>query len=340
MSASRTIAYRGNWHVPWTTESHVTAALEGLGHRVVRLQEDKVNWAQCRAAAQRADLFLWQKTWTIDPRGGHAMLKMLRERGIPSVSFHLDRYIGLGREAQLADDPFWRTDLVFTADGGHDDEFAAYGINHIWLPPAVHEAECRLARADRRRFPHPVVFVGSHPYPHTEWRPYRDLLIASCTTRYGSSFAVWPGRGGAIRGRDLAALYASAEIVVGDSCLNGGIRKYWSDRIPETLGRGGFLIHPEVAGMEDWYEDGRDLRTYPLDDFDTLHRLIDRYRKHPKERAKIATQGRGTVLGRDTYRHRMVAMLDAVEREVGFAPPRSRPVVITSSRRAQRIRGR
>jgi hypothetical protein len=337
VSIDLTIAYRGNWRVPWTTESHVTAALEGLGHRVVRLQEDKVNWTQCRAAAQRADLFLWQKTWTIDPRGGHTTLKMLRERGVPSVSFHLDRYIGLEREARLADDPFWRTDLVFTADGGHDTEFTAYGINHRWLPPAVHEAECRLARADRRRFPHPIVFVGSHPYPHPEWRPYRDRLIASCTARYGKNFAVWPGRGNAIRGRDLAALYASAEVVVGDSCLSGGTQKYWSDRIPETLGRGGFLIHPEVAGLENWYEDGRDLRTYPLGDFDSLHRLIDRYRKHPEERAKIATRGRATVLGRDTYRHRMTAVLKAMEHEIGFPLPRARAVVAPVARRAQRI---
>jgi glycosyl transferase family 1 len=317
------VAYRGNFRVPWTTETHVSASLEALGHRVVRLQEDRTNWMTCLKAGREADLFLWQKTWSIDPDGGHRTLKLLREAGTPSVSFHLDRYIGLARESQLVDDPFWRTDLVFTADGGHDAEFADYNVNHRWLPPAVHEAECAPVAPDRRRFPHPVIFVGSHPYPHPEWRPYRDQLIEACSRFYGSEFGVWPEqRGHPIRGRDLAVLYASAEIVVGDSCLNSGITRYWSDRIPETLGRGGFLIHPEVDGLEDWYEDGRDLRTYPLGDFGALIRLVHWYRRHPGTRAVIAERGRATVLGRDTYRHRMLAVLETVEREVGFPPPR------------------
>ena len=312
---SLTVAYRGNFQPgvprPWSTETHVAAALEGLGHRVVRLQENRVTWAACERAGRRAGLFLWQRTWDIDPAGGHRTLAALDAAGIPTVSFHLDLYVGLDRQRGLTDDPFWRSRIVFTADGGHDDVFAGLGINHHWLPPAVAEEECVAVPADPGRFPHRVVFVGSHPYPHPEWRPHRTRMIASLKRHYRQQFKVWPDRG-AIRGRDLAALYATADVVVGDSCLAGQVARYWSDRVPETVGRGGFLIHPEVPGMDDWYVHGRDLVTYPPGDWDALRKQIDYFLARPDERAAVVGRGRALVLARDTYRHRMGAVLDIV----------------------------
>lgn len=315
---SLTVAYRGNFQPgvpkPWSTETHVAEALEQLGHTVVRLQENKVTWEDCEAAGKAADLFLWQRTWDIDPDGGHRCLAALKTAGVPTVSFHLDLYIGLSREAALPTDPFWRTDHVFTADGGHADQFAAYGINHHWLPPAIAESEATLGTAQPRRFPHPVVFVGSHPYPHRSWRPYRDELIHTLERHYRRDFRVWPDRGRPIRGRDLANLYASAQVVIGDSCHAGQVARYWSDRIPETLGRGAFLIHPAVPGLEGWYRDGEHLATYTPGDFQDLLRLADRYLGWPAGREMIAANGRDTVLGRDTYRHRMSSVLDIVTR--------------------------
>lgn len=311
-----TVAYRGNFQPgvprPWSTETHVAAALERLGHRVVHLQENQVSWADCEEAGRSADMFLWQRTWDIDPDGGHRTLGALEAAGVPTVSFHLDLYIGLEREAQLTSDPFWRTDFVFTADGGHSSEFEAYGINHHWLPPAVAETECVAGRPDRRRFPHAVVFVGSHPYPHPAWRQYRNQLIGVLQRRYRRQFKVWPDRGRPIRGADLTSLYASAAVVIGDSCLAGQVPRYWSDRTPECLGRSGFLIHPEIEGMDAWYRHGHDFVTYPVGDFDELIGLVDRYLDRPADRLRISQQGQKTVLGRDTYRHRMGSVLTAV----------------------------
>lgn len=309
------VAYRGNFQPgvshPWSTETHVASALEALGHEVVRLQENQVSWADCEQAALAAGMFLWQRTWDIDPEGGHRTLAVLGAAGIPTVSFHLDLYIGLERETQLVNDPFWRTKLAVTADGGHDAQFAAYGINHRWLPPAIAEEEATIGRPNRR-YPHRIIFVGSHPYPHPSWRTYRNRLVTTLQRRYRGDFRVWPERGRAIRGPELANLYASAQVVVGDSCLAGQVPRYWSDRIPETIGRGGFLIHPEIEGLADWYRDGHDLVTYPVGDFDELCARIDHYLAAPDEREAIATQGRATVLGRDTYRHRMAAVLEMV----------------------------
>lgn len=308
-----TVAYRGNFQPgvpnPWSTETHVAAALETLGHRVVRLQENTISWGACEAAGREADVFLWQRTWAIDDEGGHRCLHTLEQAGVPTVSFHLDLYIGLEREAQLKTDPFWRTAYVFTADGGHPDQFAAYGINHHWLPPAIAAEEAGPGVPDRRRFPHPIIFVGSHPYPHPVWRPYRDRLIRTLERRYCRDFAVWPQHRRPIRGRDLASLYASAAVVVGDSCLAGQVPSYWSDRVPETLGRQALLIHPEVPGMDGWYRDGVELRTYPVGDFDRLCGLVDECLTDPAGCADIAARGAAVVAGRDTYRHRMESVL-------------------------------
>lgn len=333
------IAYRGNFSRPFCTEVHVAASLEALGHSVIRLQENRVSWDDCLDAARGAHLFLWTKTWIIDPEGGDRALGAMSAEGIPSASFHLDRYIGLDREAQITEDPFWRTDFVFTADGGNQDTFAAYGVNHFWLPPAVYDAECGIGRADHKRFPHRAVFVGSYPYPHAEWAPYREQVVEGCRNRYGNDFTVWPKNRQPLRGQELANLYASCEVVVGDSCLSGGATRYWSDRIPETLGRHGALVHPYVEGIEDWYDDGADLLLYEQGNFTDLFHKIDGLLDDPQVRALIGAQGQARVLGRDTYKHRMETVLATIDAALGFREivvPPPPPIVRPFRHRAAR----
>lgn len=326
------IAYRGSWRWPWTTETHIALSLESLGHEVVRLQEDRTSWAECERVALGCQVFLWQRTWQLDNPGGHKALANLRSAGIPSVSYHLDRYVGLDREAQLPDDPFWRTSLCVTADGGHEKEFVDLGVNHLWLPPAVYDGECRIGQPNPAKYPHKVVFVGSHPYPHTEWRPYRTELIERLEARYGDRFAVWPRKGQPIRGKDLSDLYRSATVVVGDSCLvpnpdGSPCTHYTSDRIPETIGRGGFLVHPWVEGVTDGtlYRDGEHLATWPLGDWDALTEVVDYYLAFPSRAQEIAKAGQEHVLAHHTYRHRMAEVLSVVEQQFGIPPMPDRP---------------
>ena len=117
-----------------------------------------------------------------------------------------------------------------------------------------------------------------------------------------------PGRPG-IRGKDLQDLYASVKVLIGDSCLAGGIGRYWSDRVPETTGRGGFLIHPQVVGLEIQHPD---LATYPLGDFAALDKLIDRYLRNPDQRAESATINRTHTLEVHTYQQRMRRLFEEV----------------------------
>lgn len=124
-----------------------------------------------------------------------------------------------------------------------------------------------------------------------------------------------------MRGPALRDLYASTKVNVGDSCLVGGATAYCSDRLPECIGRGGFLLHPHVEGVTDGtlYADGVHLRCWELGDWDELRRLIDYYVAHDDERRQIAAQGRAHVLERHTYTRRLADLLADLHAE-GLVP--------------------
>lgn len=310
-----TVAYRGNFqpdlpdHKKTSTENQLAWTLEKMGHRVHRLQENAVDWPVVKVIAEQADLFLWTKTWNVDPAGGFDALDWLADRGIPTVGYHLDLFWGINRQAQIGEDPYWRTQWTFTADGGHDDDWARAGVNHVWAEPAIYEPDAIIGTPSELHGSWPILFVGSHPYPHAEHKEARRDIIQTLSGGYGRNFRLFTT---GIRGRDLADLYAGSTIVVGDSCLAGQVPRYWSDRIPETIGRGGFLIHPHVDGIEGSYTDGTHLRTYQAGDMHALRALVDHYLVHPDEAAAIGLSGRSHVLTHHTYRHRMERMLDVV----------------------------
>jgi len=316
------VAYVGNFTRAWCTEVHVAASLEELGHKVFRLQENSVNWGQLPllCGRRRVDLLLWTRTWGTDMRAGRTAICQLRDRGIPSVSFHLDRFHGLEREPLIEQEPFFTTDLLVTPDDG---PWASYGVRHRWLPPGVFDRETGQVPPNPDRWPWDVVFVGSHPYPHPEWEPVRTALIETFRREFGDRFAVLPAEWThrrPLRGRELQELYATVPVVVGDSCLVGAPYRYWSDRIPETLGRGPLLVHPEVAGMEEWYRHGEELLTYtagwPEGAVNAVRWALD----NEHRRREIADQGRALVLSRDTYRDRMRTVLEWIAAGVHLEP--------------------
>lgn len=305
-----TIAFRGNFLPSHSTESHVSATMEAMGHRVIRIQENKMSWEQTVEAAQAADIFWWTCTWHEDLDGGHAALRALT---IPTVSHHLDLYVGLHREGWIDTDPFWRTKYVFTADGGHDDYFAAHGVNHHWIRPGVYDAECRPGYM-HARWRGDIAFIGNYRHYHKEW-PYRVELIDWLRRTYGSRYKHYAGGvGPVVRGQDLNDVLASTKIIIGDSlCFNFTQPNYWSDRVYETLGRGGFMIHPYIPGMEQEFIDGEHLRFYRFGDFDQLHDLIHYYLRDKAERTHIQRRGHEFVKRNATYRNRLAEIFAVLE---------------------------
>lgn len=308
------VAYVGNFGPSHSTENHVAGSLRLLGHEVVEFQEDEQNGHEstlsARVLAAGCELLLYTKTWGLDPAPTMQAWADLEAAGVPTVSYHLDLYAGLDREEQLDREPFWQTRFVFSADGGSDDVFAAHGIDHEWLRAGVFGPECVPGRRDSRWRRVDVGFVGSHQAYHVEW-PYRLELVRWLKRTYRSSFGVWPQGGRAIRGQALNDLYASVPVFVGDSLCPGFDHwNYWSDRVYETLGRGGFLIHPFIKGMDDEFVDGEHLRFYDYGDFDGLRSLIDHYVAHPSEARAIADRGQAFVAAHCTYERRVETMLD------------------------------
>ena len=302
-----TVAYCGNFDAPHSTETHVAKALENLGHIVIRLPEQRMDWATLPAQVAGADLFLWTRTAGFDPADLEGQANAIKLLDIPSAGFHLDRWVGLNREPDVHRSPFFRCDFLFTADGGHDDFWKAHGINHYWSPPAILSDEAKRVGNYRRDYAADVGFVGNlRRYGHPEWGPYRLKLYNFLARTYRGRFKLWEG---GIRGQDLADLYASVKVLVGDSCLAGGATRYWSDRVPETLGRGGYLVHPYVLGLDAAHPL---LPMYRLEDFDALRSMIDVALEHDSDRQEIADSNREHVLANHTYEHRMKRVLATV----------------------------
>lgn len=196
--------------------------------------------------AKQADMFVWARTHGYAPEGdAHGMLRRIEDSGVPTVGVHLDLYWGIPRrEAEIGRHPWWTCQWMFTADGG-PRPWAAKGVaRHRWLPPPLGVSLHRRGMITARYLT-TAVFVGGYvPDIHGQHR--RDLLTWAART-WRDRFVRY-GRGRQIWGDQLAHLYASAQVAVGDSARAS---HYWSDRLIRTLGVGGLLAHPLVEGMDE-----------------------------------------------------------------------------------------
>lgn len=306
------VAYVGNFSQPHCTEVHLAATLEDLGHSVTRLQENNTDSSRLVDLCRGHDLFLFTRTWgnlvTLDH------LRQLEALGIPTASYHLDLYVGLKREDGLDKDPFWRTQYVFTPDGDprSAEVFRRKGINHHYVKPGVYQPECEYGRP-RPGLMHDVIFVGGGvEYMHPEW-PYRRQLVQWLMDTYGERFGKYGHPQRVMRNQELNDLYSSAKVAIGDSiCVNFDHTYYWSDRVYETLGRGGFMIHPFIEGMQEEFKDGETIVFYEFGNFEQLKSLIDYYVDHNEERERIRRAGHEYVKANCTYHERVQEMLDIV----------------------------
>jgi len=312
------ISYVGNRRntasdgLSFNTENHVALTLEKLGHEVNFIQEDEITPGSLPDRVKGSDIFLWTRTWpgivTLED------LDAIREMGIPTASFHLDKYAGIQRDGGIGTDVFWKTDYVFSPEGSPESKeiFAGHGINQFYLPAGVFEPECYLEEPVDH-FKHDVVFVGGGvDYSHPEW-PYRAQLVTWLKDTYGDRFGKYGHPERTVRGRELNQLYASCKIVIGDSlCKDFKDSYYWSDRVYETIGRGGFMIHPYIKGLEEEFVDGETIVFYEFGNFEQLKEKIDYYLEHPEEREKIRMAGHEFVKNNATYTQRLKSMLNHI----------------------------
>lgn len=277
-----TAAFLGNFAHPASTENETLRGLRANGIEVEAFQEgDSDVLADLTERIGEFDVCFWTRTRDLAERVGAApqwkLGQQAAKKGTPLVGVHADLWFGLKRERELDEPYFKMLDLFCTADGAHQDEWAARGMKHCWLLPAVDEQYCYLADPDdayRSR----LAFTGSWEGGYHREANHRHQLVAWLDKHYGDQIVFYPKRGkDRIQRHDLNALVASVDLIVGDSANIDKHGFYCSDRLPTTLGRGGILLHPEVEGVTAPNDpfDAPGLATWGVGDWDSLKWHID-----------------------------------------------------------------
>lgn len=305
----------GNLGVDFSSETHHKKSLEALGHTVIALQETQASSEMILDEAMKSDMFVWIHTHGWKTPGSIKMdsvLKYLKMANIPTVSYHLDLWMGLQRQKDLENDSVYKSiEHFFTVDKQMAEWFNKNtNVKGHYLPAGVFKDECYIA--PKSSTSKDVIFVGSRGY-HPE-HAYRPKLIDWLKSTYGNRFEHLGGDGlGVVRGEKLNQLYSDTKVVVGDSlCINFNYPYYWSDRVYETLGRGGFIIHPYIKGMEEHFTDKEHLVFYEFGNFEQLKELIDYYILHSIEREKIRIAGNEHVKANHTYENRWKEIINTV----------------------------
>lgn len=275
------ILYIAKFNKMWD-EEYIARSFEMLGHEVGRVNED-TRPAQIKADIEyfKPDVLLFAK---FRQACAEEIINYCKAKGIKTVCWVFDLYWNYNREFQLKT-PAFKADLVVTTDGGNDEKWKERGINHVCIRQGIYRPECLIEEAEKE---HDVVFIGTmNPY-----NKERNLILEQVNNDF--SFK-WFGKrdDNEVRGMKLNRLFAKSKIIIGDSVYSP---HYWSNRVVETLGRGGFLIHAEVEGLKEAYPH---LVTYKRGDYEDLRKKIDYYLKNEKEREAIIKLNHKWVL--DNY---------------------------------------
>lgn len=302
----------------------ITETLRSLGHTVTAINEHDAD-ADADAILQETyrqkyDFILTEEgrlrgDFVNDLERGEDIVlglfsRVLDETKIPIVAWLSNIFYGImRRELQIKTNPIFRSDIVFSTDGGHDKEFRDAGVNHVNLRMGIYEPEAYLGKpiyptANTVQ----VAFIGSI---YEEIWPYRKELVDWLGLTYKNKF-MHVGARGEVRHDDLNNFVATVKVIVGDSVYSPN---YWSNRIYEVIGRGGFIIHPMVEGLEKEFTPYEHFVPYTFGDLKGLKEKIDYYMTHDEERERIRLAGFEHCKKHHTYKHRVQKMLDILKEQ-------------------------
>lgn len=296
--------YIGDFKKEHSTENYVSHALKLNGVEVRELQENLVYHIDVvkKLINPKPDFVLFAKNRV--GISGQALMDFFNNENIKTVTWVFDLYFDLpaNRAIRTVFDSNLKANFLFSTDGGHDKEFDKMGYHHKLLRQGIHEKEA----IEGNKIPDvpEIVFIGSVIYAD------RKRLISFLQETYGDRFKHF-GQGGAseVRGTDLNDILATAKIVVGDSYPSDN---YWSNRVYEITGRGGFLLHPEVKGLETEFEYYKEIVPYKWGNLEQLKEIIDFYLTHDAERETIRKAGFDRTRTEYTYTLRVKELLKQI----------------------------
>lgn len=311
------IVFIGNHSVDYSSETHHCKSLESLGHEVVKLQEGQADSDRILSEGLRSDLVVFVHThgWVTPGMPIDKIFNFLRDAGKPVITYHLDLWLGLERQKDLDNDPFYKSlDYFFATDKLMCDWFNQNtNVKGRFLPAGVFDQECYIHQDyDKKNFDYDVIFVGSKGY-HPEY-PYRPQLIDFLRETYGPRFLHIGGDGdtGTIRGDRLNRMYARSKIAVGDSLnINFSYPYYTSDRLFESTGRGGFTIYPDIVGLNEYFNPN-EVVFYEHGNLYDLKSKIDQFLLDNHYREQIRINGHERTKREHTYKHRWQTILNEV----------------------------
>lgn len=145
----------------------------------------------------------------------------------------------------------------------------------------------------------------------------REAFVAEMAVRYGAGFRHVPG--GVYRERLRASVADSRIVVCPDTPVSD---RYWSNRVWNACGFGGFVLHPRATELEACYADGREVVYYG--DREELHDLIARWTDDARaaERRAIGDAALERTRRQHLYRHRVEELIRVV---TGAAPAAPNP---------------
>lgn len=319
---SRVVTYVGNFEPEFSTENDVRKAFEHLGWQVTCVQENKTHPDLLQHEAFKSNLLLWTGTWDDAQPLKESLDTFYKcaKAGVPTATYHLDIFHGLSRgDRKWWLHPMFHTRHVFTADGDHDAEWEKMAVEHHWLPPAIRHDAAHFG-TPRKEYECDVAFVGSNGdgYHEDVWVYRRELIrkLREICQRRGWSFRNpggepdKPDMGKISRGEDMNDFYASAKVTVGDSlCLYKEDNTYFSDRVFEAPGRGGFLIMPFIDRLKVMLPP---MPMYSWGDWTNLESQVAYYLGHEADRNDKAKRMQEIVANKHTYVNRVEKMLQVM----------------------------
>jgi hypothetical protein len=306
------ILYVGKFTNTYSTENYVTSALTKLGHQVLKIHICKPNFVLSikeKVEVLKPDFVLFSK---VDTDETLHVINYLKAKQILTVCWLWDLY---GIPGRYTLPPVFQCDKVFTSDGDLSkfENITDYSV----LRQGIHSPESYLLK---NNYKYDVAFIGSlieyrnlgRDSSSHETSPaflQRHRLISFLSSTYGGRFITRGEAKSQVRGNDLNVLLSKVKIVVGDSYESDN---YWSNRIYEITGRGGFLFHPETIGLNEEFISGTHYVAYKRNDFVKLEQKIGYYLSHDSEREQIKLSGFNKTNSEYTYKLRCEELINNI----------------------------
>lgn len=287
------IVYLGNFGNKFsdTTERHIKKAFEELGHEVVPIDEKNFNIDEI--LKHKGDLFFFHKGGTGMNVPMEALVDLLSQISYKKVFWYFDKVWNEREQWMDMVIPF--VDMGFLTDETYVRRHKYKNLKVLRQGIGEWEYELKLPK----KLKDEIAFIGSI-YGD------RQKFALAMKEVYGEKFKIYNN----VFGKKLAELCQSVKIVVAPLFPSDDF--YWSSRIYQVLGSGGFLIHPRLEGLKEEFEDGGHYVGYK--NGIELRSAIDFFldNKNSKVREKIRKQGHLKCIQEFTYKDRVKELLKQI----------------------------